>query len=165
MSDKDVVEKKDSTERRVYNLPADLLERLRAYQTSQGIASEVEAARRLLDSALQMRDTVDALLAKLKAKFADERDLRVLNKDVLAAHPLITMIELDDTSVSFTMRTGDTGRITTSGQIYKGEASNDYFHEVNDTPKRRPPTISPVPAGKPSWDTEKDGDLDDEIPF
>lgn len=165
MADKDSADRKEGTERRVYNLPADLLERLRAYQTSQGIASEAEAARRLLDSALQMRDTVDALLVKLKARFADERDLRVLNRDVLAAHPLIIKIELDDTSVTFTMRTGDAGRINTSGQIYKGESSSDYFHEVDDAPKRRPPAVSPRPTGKPSWEADKGGDLDDEIPF
>lgn len=164
MSDKESTERKDATERRVYNLPADLLERLRAYQTSQGIASEVEAARRLLDSALQMRDTVDAILSKLKTRFADERDLRVLNKDVLAAHPLITRIELDETSVTFTMRTGDAGRITTSGHIYKGDPSNEYFHEVEDAPKRRAPAASPQPVANPTWDAGK-GDLDDEIPF
>ena len=57
MAEVDATERKDGTERRVYMLPANLLERLRAYQVSQGIGSEAEAARRLLDTALQMRDT------------------------------------------------------------------------------------------------------------
>lgn len=164
MSDKEVTEKKDGTERRVYNLPADLLEGLRAYQVSQGIASEAEAARRLLETALQMRDTVDALTAKLKSRFAHERDLRALNKEVLAAHPLITKILLNDTSVTFTMRSGDIGQINTSGHIFKGTDEN-YLEQVVDRPTYRSRSMPPQSSGKPSWDTEKGGDLDDEIPF
>ncbi len=157
---------KEGMERKVYLLPAELVERMRTYQTSQGIASEVEAARRLLDSALQMRDTVDGILAKLKANFASERDLRALNKEVLAAHPLITKIVLDDTSVTFTMRTGDIGRINSAGQIFSGnDESDDYLKEIVDPPRRRAVAGSSQPIAAPSWEPNRGGDLDEEIPF
>src|ERR1700681_1721560 len=73
---------KEEMERRVYVLPVEQLERLRAYQSRNGISSEVEAVRRLLDAALQMRDTVPDILRKLKSRFANEKDLRVLARDI-----------------------------------------------------------------------------------
>lgn len=161
---------KEGMERKVYLLPAELVERLRAYQVSQGIASEVEAARRLLDGALQMRDTVDDLLVKLKARFVQERDLRALNREVLAAHPLITRIEIDDASISFIMKTSESGRIDAMGRIFKGDGSGDYFSEVKEDgyiPRRKPQTepVQPHTKASPSWEPSKGGDLDDEIPF
>jgi hypothetical protein len=76
---------KEATERRVYVLPREQLERIRAYQSNSAIGSEVDAVRPLLDSALQMRDTPQDILRKLKSRFADEKDLRVLARDILAA--------------------------------------------------------------------------------
>lgn len=165
MSDKETVEKKDTTERRVYNLPADLLERLRAYQVSQGLTSEAEAARRLLDSALQMRDTVADILNTLGAKFAEEKDLRVLASEVLVKHALVENIKFKDGEVCFQLTNAERGRITGNGSLYYTDAPygdddwTSYLRRSNKTP----------PASKagerPSWDNDKGGDLDDEIPF
>lgn len=157
MSDKEAVERKDTIERRVYNLPADLLERLRAYQVSQGIPSEVEAARRLLHTALQMRDSVTDILSTVDAKLADEKDLRVLAGDVLSKHILVDRIRFGKGLVVFVMENGDRGMIQESGTLFyanSGDRDDDW------TPYKRKALGS-----SPSWDNDKGGDLDDEIPF
>jgi hypothetical protein len=157
MADTEPVERKDATERRVYNLPGGLLERLRAYQLEQNISSEAEAARRLLDAALQMRDKVSDILNTLAAKFSEERDLRVLASDVLTRHALVTRVCFGEASVSFTLNSGERGQITSEGALYIGDNSIDddawsafyYPRERASVPNKRPPT--------PSWDAPKSG--------
>jgi len=148
MAETDASDRKDGTERRVYMLPAGLLERLRAYQVSQGIASEAEAARRLLDAALQRRDTVADILNTLETKFAEERDLRVLASDVLSRHALVTGIIFNGSDVSFRLANGERGQISSTGKLYYAEP--DTREDDWSIYKRK--------VAKPS-------DLDDEIPF
>lgn len=161
MAEVDATERKDGTERRVYMLPANLLERLRAYQVSQGIASEAEAARRLLDTGLQLRDTASDILNTLEAKFAEERDLRVLASEILAKHALITRIIFEDDSVWFRLNNGERGRITSAGKLYFGhpEAQEDDWNIYNFKP-----TDSKRVLTKAQFKAVG-GDLDDEIPF
>jgi hypothetical protein len=147
---------KEEMERRIYVLPKEMLTRLRAYQAAQGITSEVEAVRRLLDSALQMRDTEVDILLKLKSRFMHERDLRVLTREVLASHALVTQIILEDTSVTFRIRSGIFGKIDTRGRIFSGD-DVEYMQEIKDTTKH-------VTAVQPSWEPTKES-LDDDIPF
>lgn len=153
---------KETTERRVYVLPKELLDRLRAYMTRNGIAAEVEAVRRLLDTALQMRDSTTDILATLKAKFAEEKDLRLLARDVLAAHVLVREVHYEDDAIAFCL-SGDEynryGRIDGAGRIFLGSNWEDWS-EVG-----KPARSVPSRGGGPSWDTPKGGDLDDEIPF
>ena len=160
--DESVQEKKEGIERRAYNLPTNLLTRLRAYQVSQGITSETEAARRLLDYALQMRDNVKNILQTLDARFADERDLRVLAGEVLTRHTLVTHVEFDEDSVMFTLRNRERGRLESSGALYFQEANdnNDYWREIHKVKGKWPTGPS---ALNPTW--EPVGDLDEEIPF
>jgi hypothetical protein len=161
------VAEKESGERRVYVLPAEQLERIRAYQTANGISAEVEAVRRLLDLALQMRDSVQDLLKKLKSRFADEKDIRVLARDILAAHALIRSVQFEDDAVTFAFANGDRGRLERSGRtlFHDGDREEDDWNEY-PPPPRRPPAAARVPVGgAPSWDAPRGGDLDDEIPF
>jgi hypothetical protein len=158
---------KDATERRVYNLPVELLERLRAYQEVTGLPSEVEAARRLLDSALQMRDTIDDIFKKLSARFGEERDLRLLARDVLWNHPLITGVSFGDRNVSFGFKGGESGRIDSHGKLYRqDEHSNgdDWYNYTPPTDRKSQPTPKAV-SKTTSWDPKPSVDLDDEIPF
>ncbi len=153
-------EKKDGTERRVYNLPANLLLRLRAYQLRQGIASEAEAARRLIDAALQMRDTIDDILQTIKKRYEDERDLRVLASDILAKHALVTGIHFSDGGMWFRLENGDRGMLTHKGKLMHGDSSqsDDYWNNWDEPqPPKRGASFTP------SW--EPAGDLEDEIPF
>jgi len=154
---------KEGMERKVWLLPAELVDRLKSYQVDQGITSEVEAARRLLDSALQMRDTVPALLTKLRTRFAEEKDLRILARDILATHALVELVRFEDKGLIFCLKGGSRGMIGATGATFIGEGrieNDDWDRE----PARRPASTVRS-SGAPSWDAPKGGDLDDEIPF
>lgn len=159
VSEREATERKEPTERRVYALPANLLLRLRAFQRSQGLASEAEAARRLLDFALQMRDSVEDILRSLRKRFDEEKDLRVLASEILTRHSLVTQIAFEDDAVWFRVKNGERGRIASNGDIKPGLAGNaddDWERSIVISPPKR--------AGGPSWEPAG-GDLDDEIPF
>ncbi|WP_140884999.1 hypothetical protein [Muricoccus nepalensis] len=143
-----------STERKIYVLPSEQVERIRAYQVANGIGSEVEAVRRLLDTALEMRDTVHDLLIKLKSRYAQEKDLRVLAKDILAGHSRVRSIAYTDDGLEFSFSSEERGKINNKGRIYEGEGSYDDWTEVKPA----------VPGRASSWDAPK-ADLDDDIPF
>lgn len=150
---------KDGMERRVYVLPTELLERLRAYQAANGIASEVEAARRLLDSALQMRDSIQDVLNKLAARYREEQDLRVLARDVLVTHPLVQDISITDEEMTFKLRNAWQGMIKNDGGLFIANPGQDYMHVYH----------APQPDGQAAHGGSSQGaatsDPDDEIPF
>jgi hypothetical protein len=159
---------KEPTERRVYVLPSEQLERIRAYQNSSGIGSEVEAVRRLLDSALQMRDTPQDILKKLKSRYADEKDLRVLARDILAAHALVESVHFADDGVWFRLKGDVRGKIGADGSTYIGDGFEQDGWDAFPPPPPRAPARTPSGArsgSAPSWDAPRGGDLDDEIPF
>lgn len=159
MAEEDTIERKDGTERRVYNLPGNLLARLRAFQSGQGIASEAEAVRRLLDSALQMRDSVEDILKSMQKRFEEEKDLRVLASEILTRHALVTQIVFEENAVWFRVKSGERGQFDCFGARYTGRAeeADDNWNYVRD------PAPSARGAG-PSWEAPA-SDLDDEIPF
>lgn len=152
---------KEATERRVYVLPKELLDRIRGYQSRNGIGAEVEAVRRLLDTALQMRDTVHDILNKLKSKFAEEKDLRVLAREVLAGHILVREVRFEDRAVMFTLGGDMIGRIEDDGRIFTGYD----WERWSEVGAAQPAKGGGRPSGGPTWDAPKGGDLDDEIPF
>jgi hypothetical protein len=124
-----------------------------------------------LDYALQMRDTVFNILQTLDARLAEERDLRVLASEILTKHMLVTQVEFDDTSVSFTLRTGQAGKLNADGNVFYREAGDgsDYwnnYHKVKGKFPHEKPTGYSRGSGRPppSWEPAG-GDLDDEIPF
>lgn len=158
---------KDTAERRVYNLPAELVERLRAFQASQGIATETEAARRLLDSALQMRDTVFSLLAKLDSRFFEEKDLRLLARDVLTAHPLVIRVHFEDDMLTFDMKSDYSGRISAAGKLeyQTPNENNDYWLDYTSYLARQAKPSEKAQKKALNWDSKPAVELDDEIPF
>jgi hypothetical protein len=170
VAEEEVQDRKDGTERRVYNLPASLLARLRAYQISQAIPSEAEAARRLLDYALQLRDTVFNILQTLDARYAEERDLRVLASDILTKHTLVTHVEFEESAVNFTLRNQTRGRIEENGALKFQEQNDDSdywrpYYKVKGKFSEKSPTAAPSRGTTaPPWEPAG-GDLDDEIPF
>jgi hypothetical protein len=136
-----------TTERKIYVLPAEQVERIKHYQNETGISSEVEAVRRLLDIALEMRDSVESLLTKLQSRFAVEKDLRVLARDILAGHSRVRSITYPDDGLEFTLGADERGKIDKRGRIYIGGPGWDSWDEI-----------------KPYKDQKK-SDLDDDIPF
>lgn len=106
---------KEKTQRRVYVLPTELVERIVAYQTEMGLQSEVEAARRLLDEALKSRDDGLAITRRFLEKMKETRLLAEIAKDVLIGHPLITNIGLKSGGIDFTLTSGETVTIFPDG--------------------------------------------------
>lgn len=154
---------KETVERRVYNLPTELLERLRAYANDMGITSETEAARRLLDSALQMRDTVASILRQLKSRYKEERDLRVLARDVLVNHSLVKSVMFKEGgAIEFALTSDEWGKMERDGRTYTGDGRNDDW-DIYPPPA---PRAARAAGAAPSWEpTKTGGDLDDDIPF
>jgi hypothetical protein len=158
---------KEGVERKVWLLPTELSDRIKAYQMSQGITSEVEAARRLLDAALQLRDTVPDILRKLKDRFAEEKDLRVLARDILVAHTLVNTVHFDEDGMWFRFKDGGLGRLDKRGRAFTGDDDNQYNGEPrwDEFPEPQPAPRAGVRSGGPSWDAPEDTSMDEEIPF
>lgn len=141
-------------ERKIYVLPVEQVERIKEYQHEYGIASEVEAVRRLLDLALEMRDTVESLLKKLKSRWQSEKDLRILAREILAAHSRVKSIHFSEDGLDFTLSSDERGRIDQRGDIYTG-VGFDSWDQLN----------SPKPP-RSGWNSpSKTPEPDDDIPF
>jgi len=153
---------KESPSRRVYVLLPEQVDEIRAYQARNGISSEVEAVRRLLEIALRLRDTIPDILKKLKARLSNEKDLRVLGRDILSMHPLVKSVHFEEDALIFTFNANDRGKIDSNGRMFMADASANDWDDWDEYPDPRRPAHS---GGTPSWDAPKGGDLDDEIPF
>ena len=94
-------------QRRVYVLPTELVDRVAEYQRHVGLASEVEAVRRLLDEALKSRDQLRDIADRFISKFKETRSLREAARDVLTGHPLVKNIEFNDEGVKVSLSTGE----------------------------------------------------------
>jgi|GEM_PF-2488679 len=145
---------KEKTQRRVYVLPSELVDRITAYQNEMGLTSEVEAARRLLDNALQARDTVTTLLDKVISRYTSEKDLRLIASDILMPHSLVKAVSFDeDGDLQFVMKNGHAGSFTTSGK------ARVCYHDFDDSWSEYPHRPAAAPAGG------RFNDMDDDIPF
>lgn len=155
---------REKPQRRVYVLPAELVERLSRYQQELGLTSEVEAVRRLLDSALKSRDTYETLIERFVERLKSVRDLREPCKEVLVDHPLVTSIAFSDEGVEFRMKAG-----------YEITIRKDGGVSVLDDDRNRVPypkkTVSVLGNFGRSSETDRSGggrlsqQLDDDIPF
>lgn len=105
--------KTNSLHRAVYVLPAALHEWICQYQERCGLASEVEAARRLLSMSLQREETFSDVLNRLTGRFRAHATIRELASEVLATHVLVDSIEFGN-ALEFTMR-GRRGKIDADG--------------------------------------------------
>lgn len=80
---------RELTQRRVYVLPTELVDRILAFQKNAGLTSEVEAARRLLDEALMHRDKVADLINRFIGAVKNGSLLPDAVRDVLIGHPRV----------------------------------------------------------------------------
>lgn len=109
---------KEKTQRRVYVLPTELVERIVAYQSEMGLQSEVEAARRLLDDALKSRDDWRSIARRFKDRLSETRVISDIAKDVLMGHPLVTQINMHGSdAIQFSLKSGETVTVHTIGLI------------------------------------------------
>lgn len=109
---------KEKTQRRVYVLPTELVERIVAYQNDMGLPSEVEAARRLLDEALKYRDDWITIARRFQAKLKETRFLTDIAKEVLMGHPLVSDIGIKGGRITFDLVTGEHLNATETGEVY-----------------------------------------------
>src|SRR6476646_673720 len=109
---------KEKTHRRVYVLPAELVDRIVAFQKEVGLSSEVEAARRLLDGALKSRDTYTTLITRFRSRLTETRIPAEIAKDVLVGHPLVDRISFREDYLEFVMKDGLEITIWTNGKYH-----------------------------------------------
>ena len=95
---------KEPTQRRVYVLPSELVDRIVEFQTEKGLPSEVEAVRRLLDEALKHRDTESTVIRRFLSRLDNIRITSEVARDVLVGHPLITEVSFGRDNVTFSMK-------------------------------------------------------------
>ena len=138
---------KEKTQRRVYVLPAELVERIVAYQNELGLGSEVEAARRLLDGALKSRDTYSTLIARFRSRLLETKIPAEIAKEVLVGHPLVKQISFRDDHIEFAMKDDLTVTIWTDGRYRVEDEGSNCIDQ------------SPKPLRQHS------SDMDDDIPF
>lgn len=136
------------THRRVYALPADLVDRIVEFQKEKGYPSEVEAVRRLLDDALKSRDTLERLIGRFMTRLGALRSTADVSKDILVAHPLVKTMSFSEDSVEFAMKDGWSAKIQDDGNVWVWD-----------------------PKGQNLWSWEPDSDrfgpgkITDDIPF
>ena len=111
-------EPREKAHRRVYVLPFDLVDRIGEYQKALGLASEVEAVRRLLDDALKRRDDLVDIVGRFIAVLKDTKSLREATRSVIADHPLVKNISFAETGamVTFILVNGDYADVYDTGK-------------------------------------------------
>jgi hypothetical protein len=117
--------------RRVYALPAEMVERITRFQHEKGLNSEVEAVRRLLDGALKSRDTLETLVNQMLARLGQTKVIADAARDVLAGHPLVTTLHFGEGVVSFKMKDGSGADVSESGRV--SIHGKDLEWDYNDT--------------------------------
>lgn len=141
-----MADEKEKTQRRVYVLPTELVERITAFQNDMGLQSEVEAARKLLDEALKRRDDWRAITRRFLERLKQTRFLTDIAGEVLMGHPLVERMSFAQNAISFKLLTGEKVTIQNDGSVH-AEDDNGIRLELN-----------PKNSGFSR-------DLDDEIPF
>lgn len=123
--------------RRVYALPVEMVDRITEFQKEKGLASEVEAVRRLLDEALKTRDDLDTIINRLLAKLGQTKIASEAARDVLVGHPLLESMSFPDGAVSFKLKNGqgatvyEYGGVTTSDGWSPHDRDNPYAGGVS----------------------------------
>ena len=129
------------SQRRVYALPQELVDRIVEFQREKGYASEVEAVRRLLDDALKSRDDLTKIINRFLSRLAALRVVSESAKDVLVGHPLVKSIafinENSVEAVSFLLKDGAGATIDEKGKV-----------DINDAPHNSWVSEKPFGPGK-----------------
>ncbi len=107
----------NETQRRVYALPVELVERIVEFQREKGLPSEVEAARRLLDDALKSRDDLTRIINRFLGKLKHLRIASEVAKDILVGHPLVASMSFEKDAVQFRLKDGWSASISDAGWV------------------------------------------------
>lgn len=139
-----MAKEKESSIRRVYVLPSELVARIVEFQEEKNYPSEVEAVRKLLDEALLHRDTAMTIIKRFKSRLENLRMPAEVAKDVLVGHPLVSNISFGRDEIIFELTDGNNYRITDRGTVsYKSTYGREVWKNWPDISR----------------------DMDDDIPF
>lgn len=127
--------------RRVYALPAEMVDRITQFQQEKGLNSEVEAVRRLLDEALKSRDDMTKIINRFLSRLGRTRSTADAARDVLVGHPKVHSITFDGDDVIFWLKETDARKdkegaaISDNGSVrLLGFLQDDSWSEGNDGP-------------------------------
>jgi hypothetical protein len=123
---------KERTQRRVYVLPTELVDRIVAFQNEMGLSSEVEAARRLLDEALKHRDDAFAIIRRFQERLKDTKLMSDIARDVLLGHPLVKQIGIENDRINFSLASGDEILISKDGSARWNDKHGQSTHLDKD---------------------------------
>lgn len=118
--------------RRVYVLPAELVERILEFQYEKGLSSEVDAVRRLLDEALRARDTPVRLLGRTLRAIEDMKLPYDVAREVLVGHPLVSDLSFKDEEVEIWIRGAGHFKFNAEGELYHDEDGGGSFVKITD---------------------------------
>jgi len=107
-------------------LPPALIWRINRFRTSTGLPSNEETAKRLLKIALDEIESTKDILDKLSDSYKKEKDLRILARDVIAAHSSVARIEYGSDYIWFRTKNGESGAIDKKGKLYYSDDARDW---------------------------------------
>ncbi|QQX91346.1 toxin-antitoxin system HicB family antitoxin [Gluconobacter sphaericus] len=145
--------------------PPQLIWRISRFKDNAGLPSNEEAAKRLIKSALDERESTKDILDKLNQMFKSERDLRILSREVIAPHAAVENIQYGNGYVWFSTRNNESGAIDKKGKLYFSGDGNAWDYNMdyyNPYENQAPPKKNKENSF--GWDSPP-SDLDDEIPF
>jgi len=141
--DASYLEPAGATQRRVYALPTEMVDRIVAYQKERGLASEVEAVRRLLDDALKSRDNLERIINRYLSRLGQYKVHADAAREVLVGHPLVRSITFNvedhgtDTGfeyVEFMLKNETGAQISELGWVtLLGEKTKDWKWKSGET--------------------------------
>lgn len=120
--------------RRVYVLPNELVDRITAFQAERGLSSEVEAVRKLLNDALQSKDTPEILLKRAMERMKIIRVTSEVAREILVGHPLVSEIKFENDDIDFWLKSAGHYKINYKGELFRDADSSGNGWEFIQRP-------------------------------
>lgn len=142
-------------------LPPAMIWRVSRFKASRGLSSDEEAAKRLIKIALDDTESAKDILDKLADSYRAEKDLRILARDVIAAHSAVDSLIYGNKNeyIWFKTKAGESGAIAKKGDLHHSE----YGSAWDDRMEYYEPAKGSKAVG--GWDARPGADLDEDIPF
>jgi len=146
--------------------PPQLIWRISRFKDNANLPNNEEAAKRLIKSALDERESTTDILDKLSQMFKSERDLRILSREVIAPHAAVENIQYGKDYVWFSTRNNESGAIDKKGKLYFSADGNAWDYSMDYyQPAAEKKTTKNIKKIDFSWDDPLPPPPDEEIPF
>lgn len=116
----------EDSEGRLTFLPIDVQMRLDKYQQDNNLKNKKETIFRLLNEALQSKDTIKDIMNYLYKSYEKQKNLKILAEEILLHHVLIKELTLSNDEIRFVCKNnlGD-GVIKKTGELFIN--SREYY--------------------------------------